>query len=408
MKLNKKIFSYFNERKGSGSYILQGGRRSGKTFAVCQRLLLLCYNDYRVVNVASMTQEQGRLGAYADMKTIITSEPLFEKVFTINISPREIRNNYNGSVIFFNSYQNSETAKGVACDYLFLNEANNFSEQQYLDLLANVRKAVFIDYNPNIEFWVSKFYQSDDILITTWRDNPFLTDLQKEYFVQLKERAFSEEASSMDKYLYEVYYLGKHAEAIGTIFTRANILRCGSIPADCEDFYVFCDPSAMVGNDYFVCVFATYSESTKKIYIIDSLSTNNQTREFVVAYIRKWCMSRDGVTVYIETNGIIGSDFYYYLLNSDIPVYPIYSRANKYFRILSSYAGIISDVYFVEHEGLDVFLEQVYDFSESCRHDDNIDCVNMAYRTLRSRLVYSGDYDKNFEMRNFEENEDIS
>lgn len=388
MKLNKKIFSYFGSRKDEGTFVLQGGRRSGKTYAICQRILLLCYQHHRIANIASMTQEQGRLGAYADMKEIIASEPLLEKVFTVNVTPREIRNTYNGSRIFFNSYQNSETAKGVACDYLFLNEANNFSKQQYIDLLANVRKSVFLDYNPNIEFWVSEFFKPEDILITTWRDNPFLTPLQKEYFVQLKQRAFAENATGMDRYLYSVYYLGEHSEFLGTLFTPDNIQRADLPPADCNEYFIYCDPSAMVGNDYFACVLVTFSPYAKKLYILDTLSVNKETKEYIIQKLKTWCLSYDDVNIFVETNGIIGQDFYKYLVNSDFPAYPLYSRMNKFDRILANYEGITQNVVFVNNERTDEFLEQVYTFEEKCEHDDNIDCVNLAYGHLKSRIEF--------------------
>jgi phage terminase large subunit len=74
MKLNGKIFKYFAEREKNNKFIfvLKGGRRSGKTFATCQKLLILCNNTAgTIVNIASMTAEQGRLGAYADFNTII-------------------------------------------------------------------------------------------------------------------------------------------------------------------------------------------------------------------------------------------------------------------------------------------------------------------------------------------------
>lgn len=386
MKLNKKIFEYFKSRQMQQTYILQGGRRSGKTFAICQRLLLLCYAHRRIVNIATMTMEQGRLGAYSDMKQIIENEPLLQKCFDIKITPREIANKYNGSRIFFNSYQNSETAKGVACDYLFVNEANNFSKQQYIDLLANVRLGVFLDYNPNIQFWVDEFFKPEDILITTWRDNPFLSDLQKQYFAQLKMRAFSEEATSMDLFLYKVYYLGEHSEVSGDLFTPYNIRTIEELPPDCRTFVIFCDPSAMVGNDFFAIVLATYSPAKDLFVIVDTFSVNNSNKEFLMKMIKAWCLRFDDVVVYVETNGIIGADFFQYAGNSGLDVVPWYSHRKKFDRILASYEDIVGRTAFLEQDRLQEFLEQVYTFGEKCEHDDNIDAVNSAITVLKTML----------------------
>ena len=188
MDIIRKYADYFDRRThpgGASTYVLCGGRRSGKTFAICQRLILLCSQHHRVVNVATMTAEQGRLGAYADCKTIIDLCPWLQPFVRAFESPREFRF-ANGSRIFFNSYQNSETAKGIACDYVFLNEANNFSQQQYVDLIANARRGVFLDYNPNVKFWVDEFFGDSDILHTTWKDNHLLTSMQLAYFEKLK------------------------------------------------------------------------------------------------------------------------------------------------------------------------------------------------------------------------------
>ena len=389
MKLNEKIFSYIKKRNEAhcSSFILCGGRRSGKTFAICQRLLLLCYTHKRIVNVASMTMEQGRLGAYADMKTLIQAEPLLNHVFKIKTTPREIINLFNGSQIFFNSYQNSETAKGVACDYLFLNEANNFSEQQFTDLMLNVRRAVYMDYNPNILFWVDKYYQKEDILVTTWKDNPFLTDAQKQEFERLKERAFSPTATSRDKYLYNVYYLGQFVEIEGDFFNPGNIQRIEAkdLPDDIRHCFIYCDPSALVGNDFFACVFASYSRKTNKIYILDTYSINTGTQAMIVNHLKQWCLSRDSVEVYVETNGVIGAYFYQFCINSNLQVNACYEHRNKYERILSNYNDIIEKVVFVNNERTENYLEQIYSFKKDCEHDDHIDAIAGVLQQFRNQ-----------------------
>ena len=335
-----------------------------------------------------MTQEQGRLGAYADMKTIIQGEPLLNHVFKIKTTPREIINKFNGSQIFFNSYQNSETAKGVACDYLFLNEANNFSERQFTDLMLNVRRAVYLDYNPNIQFWVDIYFQKSDILVTTWKDNPFLTDAQKQEFERLKDRAFSPSATARDKYLYNVYYLGQFAEIEGDFFNPGNIQRVNreQVPDDLRHFFIYCDPSALVGNDYFACVFAGYSRIANKVYIMDTYSINSGTQAMVVNHLKKWALCADNVEIFVETNGIIGSVFYQFCINSNLQVNASFEHRNKYERILANYNDIVEKVVFVNNTDTDRFLEQIYNFKKDCEHDDHIDAVCGVLQQFRNQF----------------------
>lgn len=375
MKTIQKYSNYFNKRtkkNGASYYILCGGRRSGKTFAICQRLLALCWNDKRIVNIASMTSEQGRLGAFADCKTIIDNA--FEncdKFAQVLESPREIRF-YNGSRISFNSYQNSERAKGIACDYLFLNEANNFSKQHYIDLTANVRRGVYLDFNPNIKFWVDDYFCEDDILRTTWVDNEYLSPMQLDYFAKLKELGDRPDASPIDRRNYLVYYLGQYAEIQGKIFLPSDFEHIEQLPTDLKNFCVFCDPSALRGADWFPIVVSAYSPTLDKVVFVEVDSTNIGARELQAKKIKTICGKYDGVRVYVETNGIIGAEFYEYCVNSDLPVSPWYSRGNKFERIVAQYEEIRNSLYFDKSEQ---FFEQVYDFDKKCDHDDNIDAI---------------------------------
>lgn len=380
MIINKKIATYFRERiaQNKNTFVLCGGRRSGKTYFACQ-FLLGRVSLGESVNVASMTMEQGRLGAYADCKTIIQAN--YEQWFEVQKSPRQINAKFkaeNGKkgTMFFNSYQDAETAKGIACDWLFINEANNFSKQQYTDLMANVRKGVIIDYNPNILFWVDDYFADGEICHTTWKDNEKnLTPLQLEYFAKLKELGEKPDATPIDRRNYLVYYCGQFAEIQGKIFNDNNIRRTNELPLDLTNFCVFCDPSALRGADFFPIVLSAYSPNEDKNYIVEVDSTNVGSKELQAKKILEICKRYDNVSVYVETNGIIGAEFYDYCVNSELPVNGWFSRGNKFDRILSKYETIANDTLFYECEGLESFIEQVYDFEKKCEHDDNIDAV---------------------------------
>lgn len=381
LKMQKHMAVYMRDRlrEKKHYFVFRGGRRSGKSFFIAQFLTIRMHNKGEIINVASMTAEQGRLGAYADFKRVITECPTFNAFAELLEVPREIRCKSGGKV-FFNSYKNSETAKGIACDWLYMNEANNFSKQQFVDLMANVRKGVILDYNPNCEFWVNDYVTEDEICDSTWERNPFLTDMQKEYFAKLKADAEKPDATPLDIRNYNVYYLGKYSELRGKIFFESNLTFTDDLPSDLYDFKVFCDPSALRGADFFACVLSAKSHADGKTYIVDVRSRNDGSREDIVRQIREWCGSWDGVEVYIETNGIIGQDFYDYAYNSGLPVYPWYSRGNKFERICACYQNIKEDIVFVNSAYLPGYMDQVYDFDEKCEHDDNIDAIASTYK----------------------------
>ena len=381
--INDYIAKRISQRKPT--FVLCGGRRSGKTYAVLNFLLAKCRAyPSNIVNVASMTAEQGRLGAYADCNNIIKANPSVYSNCIVLRSPREVRF-ANGSVMFFNSYADSETAKGIACDDLFINEANNFSMQQYTDLRANVREFTFLDYNPNIRFWVDELFDPSEICRTTWKDNPFLTPSQLEYFADLKRLAERPEATSVDKRNYSVYYLGEYAEIDGAIFTRSNIRLAAELPEGLRNFRVFCDPSALRGADWFACVLSA-TDRDGNVWIIDTFSVNTGTREVVARHLQDWCRTWDVKSVHIETNGLVGIDFYEFAQNSGLPVDGWYSRGNKYQRIVDNYQNLTTQMVVLDTEGNRAFLEQVYSFAEKCEHDDNIDAINSSFNLQRWTL----------------------
>lgn len=384
-----KIDAYIGERMTAGhtTFVFRGGRRSGKTFGILKFLMLYC-ECYAgtIVNVASMTSEQGRLGAYADAKTIISLAPTVYDDVEVLSSPRELRF-ANGSRIHFNQYSNSETAKGIACDWLFLNEANNFSKQQYVDLKANARKGTFLDFNPNVLFWVDDYFTDADICDTTWRDNPYLTPAQLEYFADLKRQAERPDATAVDRRNYAVYYLGQYAEIAGAIFTPDSFVWQQATPTrDNGDlalrhFAVFCDPSALRGSDYFAACLSAVDDDGR-VWLLDSFSMNTGTREIVVRRLLDWCKGWDVVGVYVETNGIIGIDFFEFASNSGMDVRGWYSRGNKFERIVANYQNFRERVVIVDTPANREYMKQTYDFAEKMpadKHDDNVDALNSSY-----------------------------
>lgn len=371
-------------RTGCRRFDFIGGRRSGKSYLIEQILLGRMLRG-EVVNVATMTGEQGRLGVYADVCDIIDGSPTMQPWVEVLKTPRQVNCRANKGRIFFNTYPDPERAKGIACDWLYVNEANNFTEQQFIDLSASVRKGIFADRNPNSECWTERneFVQ----IHSTWQDNDFLTDEQRAWFDMLKRKAESEQATQADIALYKMYYLGEYAEIQGGVFTPGNIQTIEELPTGLQGWAIFCDPSALRGGDWFACVLV--ATDGKRMYVMDTYSVNDggQTaRVEIVRQLRKWLSDYDVDSLYIETNGEIGISFLEFAENSGLPVQGWNSRGNKYERIMKNYVGLTEQTIYCEQPRLREFLGQVYAFGKDCEHDDNIDAVNSALLSLR----YSG------------------
>lgn len=394
ISMNAKIVRYLEQRRPLMA--LQGARRAGKTYTICQWLLLQAYNAGDVVLVASMTNEQGRRGAYEDCNTILNSWGVFGQLFDIYKVPRRIeckRNNTTSGragVLEFASFDDPERAKGAACDWVFMNEANKFTRQQYLDLAANARKGVICDYNPNNHFWIDDELPTEDVLLCSWKDNiKHLTPAQIAWFEKLKANAMRDGATAADWYYYSVYYLNEYSDLAGDIFTPAIIRTCKpeDVPlTELRNPVVFCDPSALVGNDYFsITLSAVASDGT--IYILDADSTNEGGKSERATAIERMLYRLDNTRLYIESNGI-GANYIEYITGNNpyekpphvLPVEGWCSREGKFDRILAQYETIRDRVIFVEQPRLSEYLKQIYEFARKCPHDDNIDNVASVCR----------------------------
>ena len=387
MRINSKVASYIKERKRQNKNvcILYGGRRSTKTYSILQYLILRCYNQHTTVLVAGMTVPQLREGTYQDCKDIIFNEPALAQAFEVHTSPMEIVCKMNGSRIVFSSFDDPQKAKGFSHDILFINEANLFTYDQYVNISVNTREMIFIDFNPVNKFWVHDLYTEDDMLKMTFKDNPFLSQAQIEYFEKLKQQAERPEATQMDIYQYKVQYLGEYCGIDGEIFNRSNIHLVPVYP-ELHNITIFGDPSALRGADYFALTLGGL-DSNNDLYLLDSYSINTGTPQMIVDKLYEWEMNYDVKKLFIETNGIIGTTFLEQLQRDHRDLYPTYwfSHSNKFDRILSNYQNLTNHTFILDTPQNNQFLEQVYDFSKRAEHDDNIDSLNSLFTATHWR-----------------------
>lgn len=396
MEVVGQIWDFINARAAAGQtpIALYGSRRCSKTWTISQFLLRQMFDEGDKVIFASMTETQGDEGAYADCKNIIATNEAWTPFFQINSSPRRItckflRHNRRG-VATFRSFKDPNTAKGAACDWIYINEANAFTLQQYYALSANARKGVILDYNPEDHvFWAEEIVKPENRLQCFWQWNRrHLSPAILQWFEHLKEKGTAENATAADKAFYRRYYLGEYAEISGSIFTAANIRRERFDVKGMQAYFIYGDPSAMCGADYFALVLAGIRDG--QLYIVDTWSKNVGCKYDVAEQIRSWCHSFDVREIFIEGNGLVGKTFIEEQRGSFPNLRPYTNTDNKHGRILGNYEGICTHVVFNDDDpDTDEFLRQVYAYegkNSTATHDDNIDAVNSAYEIARRRF----------------------
>ena len=225
--------------------INQGGSSSGKTYSIMQVLFIKATTESKqVITVVGQDIPNLKSGALRDASDIWDKSTSIQ-AYTIDYNKSDrIYHFKNGSIIEFKSYMDYQGAKAGKRDYLFINEANGISFEVYNELALRTRKQIYIDYNPNAEFWVHEFLIGKPdvkLIISDHRHNPFLSD---------KVRGKIEGLKDIDLDLWRVYARGMTGKIEGLIFRNWNVVK--EIPQDAQfiaagmDWGFTNDPSTLV------------------------------------------------------------------------------------------------------------------------------------------------------------------
>lgn len=205
----------------------QGGTSSGKTYAILQALFCHAVGEAKqIITIAGQDIPNLKAGALRDALEIYNNSPHLQSLVKSYNKTDRIFEFRNGSIMEFKSYDNSQDAKSGKRDYLFVNEANGVSYPVYTELALRTRKKIYIDYNPNAEFWVHEHLigqRGVELLISDHRHNPFLSDKVRDKIEALKD---------VDIELWKVYARGLTGKIQGLIFRNWHVV--DAIPADAK------------------------------------------------------------------------------------------------------------------------------------------------------------------------------
>jgi len=270
--------------------ILQGGTRSGKSFSALQWLLVRALSEPNIViSIVRKSFPSMRVSIMRDFTAILKELEIWNEE---NWSATEhIYGFDNGSMIEFMSIDSSEKRKGSARDYLFVDEANELSREDWFQLFIRTRKKSIIAYNPsfgtnNYIFTEIQTHPEADLYISTFLDNPYLEKQLVEEIERLKE---------INPEYYKIYGMGLPGNNVGTIFS-INII--DEIPEEAEfvafgmDFGFSIDPTALVAiwkreNDLYI---------EELIYQKGMVTSDiaNRLKELDVAREEIWADSAEG------------------------------------------------------------------------------------------------------------------
>lgn len=191
--------------------LLQGGRRSRKTWSTFEKLYLM----------GAFVGGMSILVCTYQFPTLQLTIQDFEDCLGAKVGG-SLRHGYhamteNNTLWQFNHFDNRSKAQGTKCDVMFLNEAIQMPESVVKTLLMGCRWQAYYNYNPTDAGWIQHL-DNAALLKTTFRDNPYLSSAQIEEFESIRRRAMLPTASRWDKYQYRVFYEGEFDQFVGKVF----------------------------------------------------------------------------------------------------------------------------------------------------------------------------------------------
>lgn len=210
---NRNLTAY---NSGKRIIVNKGSTRSSKTWSTLQMLFLIAEfsAQNRVISVVSESMPHLKKGCIRDFETMLQNEGKWQRN-NWNATDKIYR--INNSYIEFFSADEPGKVHGPSRDILYINECINIAYETYRQLAIRTTETIFLDYNPNYEFWVDEkvlIRPEAQLIHSTYRDNEFLTRAQIEEI----------ESNQHDTEWWKVYGLGETGSKIGLIIQNWDIV----------------------------------------------------------------------------------------------------------------------------------------------------------------------------------------
>ena len=159
--------------------VLQGGTRSGKTFAVCQYIVYLIRTSKKPLTISIVRKTLPAVKASVMRDLISILEDTGDYFIGVhNKSENTFR--YKNHLIEFLSVDEPQKIRGRKRDLAFLNEAHELNLEDFRQINMRTTEKVIIDFNPSeVNHWIYEDViprEDCNTWISTYKDNLFLSD----------------------------------------------------------------------------------------------------------------------------------------------------------------------------------------------------------------------------------------
>ena len=247
-----KVFwkNYYATKKIVVNY---GGARSGKSFSIrCLFLknLFECRHGVKLC-IARKTTPALKMTEYLEFFKLMKKLGLYRES---NHNKTDKTYEWNGNHLQFLSFDDPEKIRSSEFNYIWLEEATEFTFEDYVAVLTRLSAENHEENNPNrlyltlnptdVNSWINKkLIHMDDVEVihSTYRDNPFLSPEYVKTLLSLKE---------LDETSYRTFAEGEWVSLANVIYPQYDTYDV--IPSDVEGSFIygldfgFNNPSALV------------------------------------------------------------------------------------------------------------------------------------------------------------------
>ncbi len=282
----KKIPIYDIEVEKTKSYCITKNNyivhNSSKTYNILIWIIQKSLSEWKdkIIDIGRKTGPSLRTSVMFDFFEILKHYNLYESKYH-NISNKTYPLGTN--LVRFFSLDQEQKIRGASRDILFMNEANEFKEDDFKQLNQRTRELTIMDYNPSTEFGWFYDIQEQETVITfhsTYEHNPFLPKRIKQTIEQYKET---------DENYWRIFGLGLRGIPKTTIFSNWEVgeLKEGQTLFGMD--FGYNDPTTLIKTRY----------TNKEIYFEELMYKSGLTSDLIIGELDK--LREKGLISYQDT-----------------------------------------------------------------------------------------------------------
>jgi phage terminase large subunit len=212
MKIQTSVVFQDLMDKSYRNYVFQGSSRAGKTYNIILWMVIDILNqENKVYTIVRKTLPALKGSVLRDLKEILEKLNLYEPKKWHSVDGFvEIGSN----IIEWISCDDETKLRGRKRNICFVNEATEVSYDEYIQLSLRTTERMILDFNPSLwQSWIYDLENQEDTFykITTYKDNPFLSQDTINEIEKLKDR---------DPNLWRVFGLGQKGIPTRVVFNH--------------------------------------------------------------------------------------------------------------------------------------------------------------------------------------------